>query len=146
MARGGGAWQRRAHGQIDGFEASAVLGVQTQQLSCAPCLDQPLVELLVQLQRPRFSRPARRRVGPQRRTRRRCRGELSRCGRRERRSAMVIYVRAPALSAAKIAHAMFVVATRVAPNGGGVAAASMRAERMHHAAVVAPLRWVGRET
>jgi hypothetical protein len=46
------------------IEIFAVLGAQTQQLAFAPRLDQPLVELLVQLQRPQLSRRARRRVGP----------------------------------------------------------------------------------
>ncbi len=57
---------------------------------------------------------------------------------------MVICLRAPALSATDTANAILVVETRVAPNGDGgrVAVASMCAERMHLAVVVAPLRWV----
>ena len=56
----------------------------------------------------------------------------------------MICVRAPALSAVDTVHALVVVATKVAPTGGRVAAASMRFERMHHSAIVAPLRavWV----
>ena len=59
-----------------------------------------------------------------------------------RRGAVVIRLLKPALSAAKDVPVMLVVATRYGPNGGRVAATSMRVERMQHPAVVAPLRVV----
>lgn len=50
----------------------------------------------------------------------------------------MICEQAPAPGANDV-HAMLDVTTRVVPNGVPVVAASMRSERMHHTAIVAPL-------